>query len=68
MELEITRLPLDDSALYSIGTGETDSSGMKVSVLIAWLFDFGVDDTAIADILEMSPNETMFVEVADRAV
>jgi hypothetical protein len=67
MELKITRLLLDKASFYVIDNNEGTSSGMQLSELKAWLLDLGVDDSTIADVLDLNPNESMSVQVADEA-
>ena len=63
MKVKITRLPFDTAGLYLVDTGGSDGSGMEASGLKAWLLGLGVEDSAVSAILNMSPNQTMSVQV-----
>jgi hypothetical protein len=67
MKVKITRLPFDTAGLYLVDTGGSDGSGMEASGLKAWLLGLGVENSAVSAILNMSPNQTMSVQVADKA-
>jgi hypothetical protein len=67
MELKITRLQLGDACLYLADTGKGKRSGMPPSGLKALLLDLGVGNSTIAAVLKMSPDETMSVQVTDKA-
>lgn len=66
MQLKVTRLPSDDRT-YSIVTGSGTRYGIKDFELKRVLLDFGVGDSTIAVVLDTDPNETMTLEVADKA-
>ena len=65
MELKITCMPFDDRS-YSIDSG-SGARFVKAPELKRWLLDLGVGDSTIATVLDISPNETITVTVADKA-
>lgn len=66
MELKITRLASDERC-YLIDSGAGTISAMEASGLKEWLLDVGIGDSAIAAVLDMSPNETMLFTVDKKA-
>jgi hypothetical protein len=67
MELSISSLTFDDARFYLIDSGKGDVSGVQTLGLKAWLLNLGIGDSTIATVLDMSPNETMSIKVADKA-
>lgn len=67
MELSISRLAFDHAHLYLIGSAEGDWSGVHAPGLKAWLVNLGVGDSRVAAVLDMNPDETMSVKVANKA-
>ena len=66
MELTITRLASDES-FYLIDSGEGSISGMQASGLKERLLELGIGDSEIAAVLDLSPNESIKLSVADKA-
>ena len=66
MELKITRFFPDDR-MYSMASGKVTHSVVDAFALKQWLLDIGFGDSTIAAVLDMSPMETMFFEVANKA-
>ena len=66
MELQISRL-MTDERVYLIDAGENGRSVLDATTLKQWLLDIGFGDSTIAAVLDMSPMETMFFEVANKA-
>jgi hypothetical protein len=66
MQLQITRLTSDDRS-YSVITSSGNRYGIHDFELKQLLLNLGVGVSAIAAILDIDPNETMTVEVAEAA-
>ncbi len=64
MQLNITRLPCDDRA-YSIVMGSGTCHGVHDFELQLLLLNLGVGDSTIAAVLDIEPNETTTLQVAD---
>jgi hypothetical protein len=66
MQLQITRLPTDERT-YSIDTGSETRSVVRDFELKEWLYELGIGDSTVAAVLDMEPNVTMVLQVADKA-
>jgi hypothetical protein len=60
MNLKIIRLSSDER-FYFIVYDWGSRSGMRASHLKTFLLDIGIEDSTIAAVLNMSPNETMSI-------
>jgi hypothetical protein len=66
MQLKITRLPSDDR-VYTIASDSGNRYGVHDFELKRWLLYLGIDDSAIASVLDIEPNETTTLQVAGGA-
>lgn len=66
MELRITQVS-SDYPVYQTRLGRRDTRYLRVDGLKKYLLDLGVGDSTIAAVLDMAPNESMTVSVAEEA-
>jgi hypothetical protein len=66
MQVDITRLP-NHERMYVVVTASGTRYGVRDFELKRWLLYLGVDDSTIAAVLDIDPNETMAVQVAKAA-
>jgi hypothetical protein len=66
MELKISRVPSDDR-LYTIHSPSGTQFGVQPFELKRQLLDLGVGDSTIAAILDLGPDESTTIKVAERA-
>ncbi len=65
MLLKITCLPFDERA-YSVDTG-SGTRFIKAPELKQWLLDMGVGDSTVGAVLDIAPNETITIKIAEKA-
>jgi hypothetical protein len=65
LKLIVTRFTYDDARLYSVELCGGNRPGMSADELKCWLLDLGLGDSTIAVVLDISPGESITVDVPE---